>query len=65
MGILDKLKRARDLARLRAQVKKSKSPTAYAALAERLVAFGDLDEALSVAEEGLSHHPSSERLELR
>ncbi len=50
------------MTRLRNQVRSAPSPTSYAGLAERLVASDELDEALQVAEEGLSRFPDAERL---
>lgn len=62
MSIGERLKRWRDLARLRAQVRRAPSPSAYGELAERLIAFGETDAALAAAEEGLRSFPDSERL---
>lgn len=62
MTIADRLKRWRDLARLRARAKSDPTPGAWTELAERLIAFGEVDDALRAAEEGLRAFPDSERL---
>lgn len=62
MAIVERLKRWRDVARLRRQVRANPSPTTYAELAERLVALDEHDEAVSVADEGLSLYPHADRL---
>lgn len=64
MRLLERLKRYREMRRLRADVRRRPSPRAFAALAERFVAHGDLDSALRVAERGLGRYPDSERLQL-
>ena len=50
VGILGRLQRSMDLAKLRKQVRKAPSPAAYGSLAERHVALGQIDEALAAAE---------------
>ncbi|MCG3133210.1 MAG: hypothetical protein HMLKMBBP_00331 [Planctomycetes bacterium] len=62
MSIADKLRRWRDLARLKARVRSEPSPSAWGEYAERLIAFGEIDEALAAAEEGMRSFPDSERL---
>ena len=62
MSIGEKLKRWRDLGRLRRQTHKAPSPSAFGELAERLISLGETDDALAVAEEGLRTFPDSERL---
>lgn len=62
MALVERLKRWRDVARLRKQVRANPSPTTYAELAERLVALGEPDEAVGVADEGLSLYPHADRL---
>jgi predicted regulator of Ras-like GTPase activity (Roadblock/LC7/MglB family) len=62
VSIGDRLKRWRDLARLRRQARCAPSPSAFGELAERLISLGETDAALGVAEEGLGHFPDSERL---
>jgi tetratricopeptide (TPR) repeat protein len=58
-----RLKRWQDLSRLRRQARRDPSPSAFAELAERLIALGEHDEALRVAEEGLAAYPHADRLE--
>ena len=62
MALLARLKRWRGLSLLREQVRAAPSPASYGGLAERLIALGEIEEALRVAEEGLSRFPDSERL---
>jgi predicted regulator of Ras-like GTPase activity (Roadblock/LC7/MglB family) len=62
VSIGDSLRRWRDLARLRARVRRTPSPSAYGELAERLIAVGSVGDALATAEEGLQRFPDSERL---
>ena len=62
MALVERLKRWRGLARLRSQVRRSPSPATYGGLAERLIALGETDEALLVAEEGLTLYPDADRL---
>lgn len=62
MKLGDRLKRWRDIARLRGRAKDDPSPATLAELAGRLIAFGEIDEALRTAEEGLRRFPDSERL---
>jgi len=62
VNILERLKRYRDMSRLRATARSAPSPSSLAALAERHVAHGDLAEALAVAERGLENFPDAERL---
>ncbi|MCE9636510.1 MAG: hypothetical protein K8T90_12460 [Planctomycetes bacterium] len=62
MKIGEKLKRWRDLSRLRSRLRRDASPSAYGDLAERLISAGSVEEALAVAEEGLRAFPDSERL---
>lgn len=62
VNIGDSLRRWRDLARLRAQVRRSPTPAAWGDLAERLIAVGSIDDALEAAEKGLRSFPDSERL---
>lgn len=62
MNIGEKLRRWRDLSRLRRQTRRDPSPSAFGELAERLIAIGATDEALAAAEEGLERFPDSERL---
>ena len=62
MKIGEKLKRWRDLSRLRSRLRRDASPSAYGDLAERLISAGSVEEALEVAEEGLRAFPDSERL---
>lgn len=50
------------MSRLRRQTRSAPSPSAFGELAERLIAFGEVDEALAAAEEGLRTFPDSERL---
>jgi tetratricopeptide (TPR) repeat protein len=59
---VQRLKRWSDLARLRKQVKRTPTPTAYAELAERLIALGESDEAVAVAAAGLELFPAADRL---
>jgi len=60
--LLERLKRYREISRLRAQARTAPSPSSLGALAERHVSRGEIDEALAVAENGLSRFPDSERL---
>ncbi len=62
MNLFERLKRSRQLARLRRQVKRAPSPASYGTLAERYIAQGELETALVVAEAGLELFPNSERL---
>ncbi len=62
MQIFEKLKRYREMSRLRAEVRRAPSPRAFGTLAERNVAHGEIEEALAVAERGLAMFPDSERL---
>lgn len=62
MKIGEKLKRWRDLSRLRSRLRRDASPSAYGDLAERLISAGAVEDALAVAEEGLRAFPDSERL---
>lgn len=62
MALVERLKRWRDIARLRRQVRANPSPTTYAELAERLVALGEEDDAVGVADEGLERYPHADRL---
>lgn len=62
MDLVERLKRWQGLSKLRKQTKLSPSPTAFADLAERLIALGESEEAVQVAEEGLRRFPHSERL---
>jgi tetratricopeptide (TPR) repeat protein len=62
MALVERLKRWRDVARLRKQVRANPSPTTYAELAERFVALSEPDEAVLVADEGLSLYPHADRL---
>jgi len=61
--LVGRLKRWQDLSRLRRQARREPSPSAFAELAERLIALGEHDEALRVAEEGLTAYPHADRLE--
>lgn len=62
MSIVERLKRWRELVRLRSRARRSPSPSAWGDLAERLVACGRVDAALQAADEGLRAFPHSERL---
>ncbi len=62
MELIQRLKRYREMRRLRTTVRRAPSPRSFSALAERHVAYGHLPQALDVAEEGLRHFPDSERL---
>jgi len=62
VALVEQLKRWRDLARLKSQVRRAPSPATYGGLAERLIALGETDEALLVAEEGLEVFPDADRL---
>jgi tetratricopeptide (TPR) repeat protein len=62
VALVERLKRWRGLARLRRQVRRAPSPSTFGGLAERLIALGEVDEALRVAEEGLELFPDSDRL---
>jgi tetratricopeptide (TPR) repeat protein len=59
---MERLKRWRGLSRLRRQTRRAPSPAAYGELAERLIALGEVEPALRIAEEGLELFPDSERL---
>ena len=63
MTLVGRLKRWQDLSRLRRQARREPSPSTFAELAERLIALGEHDEALQVAEEGLTAYPHADRLE--
>ncbi len=62
MNLLERIKRARQIHTLRRAVKRSPSPKTFGTLAERFLALGEPERALTVAQEGLSHFPDSERL---
>ncbi len=62
MRLLERLRRHREITRLRAEVRRTPAPAAFGALAERLLAHGRLDEALAAAEEGLRLFPDADRL---
>ena len=63
MNLVERLKRWQDLSRLRRQTRRDPSPSTFAELAERLIALGEHDEALKVAEQGLASYPHADRLE--
>lgn len=63
MTLVGRLKRWQDLSRLRRQARREPSPSAFAELAERLISLGEHDDALRVAEEGLTAYPHADRLE--
>ena len=56
------LRQMRDLRRLRNEARRAPSPATLGALAERFIACGKVDDAMKVAENGLRHFPTSERL---
>lgn len=58
----ERLRKWREVSRLRRQTRNAPSPSAFGELAERLIAFGEVEEALAAAEEGLRTFPDSERL---
>lgn len=62
VGLFDRLKRSRELARLRRRVRREPTPGSFGDLAERYIALGQTDDALRVAEKGLHVFPNSERL---
>jgi tetratricopeptide (TPR) repeat protein len=62
VALVQRLKRWSDLVRLRKQVKNAPTPAAYGELAERLIALGESDEAVKVADEGLLLFPAADRL---
>jgi tetratricopeptide (TPR) repeat protein len=62
LNLLEKLKRYREISRLRAQARQAPSPSTLGALTERLVAHGQLEAALAAAEHALDLFPDSERL---
>lgn len=62
MGLFDRLRKSRELARLRRNARREPSPATFGELAERFIALGQTDDALRVAEQGLHVFPNSERL---
>ena len=62
MQLFERLKRYREMRKLRAETHRSPSPRSFSALAERHVAYGALPGALEAAERGLALFPDSERL---
>ncbi len=62
MQIFERLKRCLEMSRLRATVRRAPSPASFSALAERHVAHGETDAALTVAEDGLASFPDADRL---
>lgn len=62
MRFVEWLRRWREVSRLRGRLRRSPSPAAFGDLAERLIAFGDAEAALRVADDGLATFPDSERL---